>query len=303
MSSSLVLNPSVDLCPCGSGRTIKNCCLWKGELFRRASRTRPPRPKTGLGHPKCFARDLLDCSSAISREHYVSAALLREIGGQSGTVEARGMRWLGSGSQILPVDAFVANTLCVRHNTALSPLDLSATRFCKLIRRLHPESPDSTPDRPDVCVGIINGHDLERWCVKVLIGLCVSGNLVAKAGHQDSSSPEYHLVKFLFGESAYLPFARFYVTNPTRSLPSHSLHVSVTLLSTEDGEVAGLSVLLAGLEFALVGATSDYPPSKHGMNRPAELVVSTRHGHRRIVLSWERGGSGQLALLEQRTQT
>lgn len=32
-----------------------------------------------FGHPQCYARELGDCSTGISKEHYVSAVVLRGV--------------------------------------------------------------------------------------------------------------------------------------------------------------------------------------------------------------------------------
>ncbi len=112
--------------------------------------------------------------------------------------------------------------------------------------------------------------------------------------------PNRELVEFLFGERAYLPRGRFYITNSSRQIPQHERHVSMTVLTADEKVVAGISVQLAGLEFAFLQAGGKYGPAENAMNRPAELVVATAAGLRRIALSWEHGGSGELVIMEQR---
>ena len=71
-----------DMCPCGSSKLVREC-----ECLRPDGRLIPPDIKVspvigmvrGHNHPKCFASAMGNCSTRISREHFISHGLIREI--------------------------------------------------------------------------------------------------------------------------------------------------------------------------------------------------------------------------------
>ena len=115
-------------CPCGSGKSIASCHLdTDGRLRRRLRSLRPPGPATGFSHQNCYLRDTHDCSEQISREHYMSKAVLDQLGS---TLRVSGMPWLKPGQTLdTSVASLTAKILCKRHNEALSPLDGEAGSF------------------------------------------------------------------------------------------------------------------------------------------------------------------------------
>ena len=55
--------------------------------------TQPPGNRTGFSHPKCYAGGDHNCSEKISREHYDSATVLKQIEFEK-TVNIAGLlRW------------------------------------------------------------------------------------------------------------------------------------------------------------------------------------------------------------------
>src|SRR4051794_27298208 len=128
-------------CPCGSTRKAWKCHAtddgnWRAEPWR----ANLPDGPTGYSHERCYARTLEDCSTRISREHYLSATLLREIGSHP---LLEGLSFLNGESKRLSVDALASNMLCTRHNTALSPLDAEAERAFSALRKFETRYRDS----------------------------------------------------------------------------------------------------------------------------------------------------------------
>lgn len=87
----------------------------------------------------------------------------------------------------------VAPVLCDRHNKALKPIDTCGNNFFEAVALLG-ERFGSDPPGTDRIVGL-NGHDLERWCLKALCGF------LARA---DREVPELW-VRVLFGGGSILP--------------------------------------------------------------------------------------------------
>lgn len=177
------MNVYKDYCLCGSGRLLRDCCLCA------RSNTTPPPPPTGYAHQRCFARGLNDCSRKISREHYVSDGVLRLFGSQSVTVS--GLPWLPNGDQKeVSLTSLTANMLCVRHNQALSTLDAIAANF---FRFFIAEWSDEAVE-----IFLVRGYDLERWLLKMLCGLVVSGNATLGGQRRLAWTPPAEWLEILF---------------------------------------------------------------------------------------------------------
>src|SRR5579872_4971666 len=116
-------------CPCRSGKTIGDCHFdsFDGRLRKPRPNLRPPGPKTGYLHPGCYLRETGDCSEQISKEHYISRAVLQQLGE---VLRISGVPWLPPEQTFdTTVQNLTAKILCRRHNEALSPLDAEAGIF------------------------------------------------------------------------------------------------------------------------------------------------------------------------------
>ena len=146
-------------CPCGSGRSYRNCC--KGSA--RAANRSPPGTPTGHAQPGCYASALNDCSSAISKEHPLSAAVLRRLT-VGGTVRIRDFAFQVPGdTKHLAPGSLAPAVLCERHNNALSDLDQAGGDF---FVRMEAVVRAAVGARPLPSRELFNGNDLERWLLK-----------------------------------------------------------------------------------------------------------------------------------------
>jgi hypothetical protein len=153
-------------CLCGSGQLIKDCCL------TARSNTKPRGPKTGISHPKCYARALQDCSTESSREHFLSAAVLKSWS-DIGLGKVTGFAPINGGNpKVLQIQNTRPKILCKRHNNSLSGLDSVATKFFRFLFERTPEPR----------FHLINGFELERWFLKVLCGYVSAGFLIDDTG-------------------------------------------------------------------------------------------------------------------------
>ena len=169
------------------------------------SSTKPPGPCTGYAHPKCYAKGLNDCSAEITREHYVSKSLLVKFGDN---FMVNGFPWIAPGEARKLTDTAMRSwILCKRHNNALSPLDSMVEGLWDALK--------VTQQLSSIGVASFDGHDLERWAIKVLLGMMVSGNVRAPDGTRgrlpiDNVPIEY--VRILFSEEDLIPERGFWYT-------------------------------------------------------------------------------------------
>lgn len=155
-------------CPCGSTKPTCQCCLTEYGLYKPAAPTRPPGEKTQGRKSGCYASGLEDCGGRLSREHYISESLLRHLNSDEG-LRVWGLPWIDETLQFsYPPGAFASKVLCERHNAALSPLDDLATYLFESLN----EGKAQGDERK--LVYLLNGHDIERWLLKVLCGAACS---------------------------------------------------------------------------------------------------------------------------------
>jgi hypothetical protein len=95
---------------------------------------------TGYRHGKCYANRYGDCSTKISREHFISENLLRRIH-LTEPAKIAGLAWQDREKfDIVPIKGLASNILCQRHDEALSRLDAmknaaqggsASARYCR----------------------------------------------------------------------------------------------------------------------------------------------------------------------------
>lgn len=237
----------------------------------RPSRTRPPGADTGYSHERCYARDLHDCCTSISREHYISESILEDHGGVFHVTRKR----LGWEDKQLTANALASNMLCRRHNSALSPLDEAGRTLVRCLRFAQERAANGGGR------DVLNGIDVERWMLKVLCGYTV-----------------------LDGDPVPLAWQRLLFGYDEIRLPS-GLHVNVAIgdmvggadrkiefatAYNAEGERVGCAITLHGYRFLLgldgkrVFAADEL--GRQSMMRPRELKFTGSRGNYRLRFEW-----------------
>lgn len=158
-----------DACPCGSLRRARNCHARRG----RGWIVPPPGPLlnddfTGYANPGCYARISEDCTDKLSKEHWLSNDILKEIGAGK-PIRISGASWQAGREDLLPPQALGSNVLCDRHNSALSPLDQLAGHVFRVVHHYQADL-RSRPDPHGHEFALFSGNQFERWMLKVLWG-------------------------------------------------------------------------------------------------------------------------------------
>src|SRR5579859_3388927 len=178
-------------CPCGRSKKIgANCCL-------QPASTVPPRPKTGISLPRCYAAPLVDCSEKLSLEHYWSHAIQKLIA-PKGVLTLRDEE--GVIFENVPIKSLGSNVLCERHNNALSGVDAAALRFFET----GPEILDVLDGkRTSSAVWCFDGESLERWIMKSICAFLCAGLLKKKDGTRLTREVPRHWLPLLFGSEPW----------------------------------------------------------------------------------------------------
>lgn len=222
-------------CVCGSSMQLRYCCGKGGRLQLRSqpSPTAPAPPSTGYSHGRCYARALNDCSEQISKEHYLSRGVLRELAGAGPTNTVR-MSGMGLPEGDLPPDQVgQAKILCGRHNSALSALDTAGARLFRALR-------EGIKTIPAFAYRSFSGVDVERWLLKVTCG-------VRAASKQDVP---LEWLEFLFGSAELPPMLGLYMHVRDDHRVTESLGIQFATYTRADGPSGG-ELVMDGVRFTL----------------------------------------------------
>jgi hypothetical protein len=281
-----------DQCPCRSGNTIKEChCLQPNlTLIPPDLSTLPKLPKTGYVNPKCYAGFFQDCSKQISGEHYVSRSILEEIQNENGKgVLTSGMRWMEPNSvQQYSVSNLRAKVLCERHNSVLSGLDMVGLIFFRQLRDFQHTFNNVNRDKSrEFC--LFNGHDIERWMLKLLCGVIASKNHSKQRKDLDTSIPEAWL-RILYGFEYFRERLGMYYVG---QFPTSGVGYNICWNTTED-QIIGIYIVINNMGFFLAVANPDehnvklvHPKMDYrlgGFSFIAELTQKERDKDRKTIL-------------------
>jgi hypothetical protein len=269
-------------CPCESGLAPSACCrLSGGSWYKVHEPFEPTPPHTGFSHPKCYLRESHNCSETLENEHYVSDTVLRTIGP---TLRVSGLTWVKGGvSRDIPVEQFTARVLCGRHNRALSPIDTQGGRFVRWIRDFCNSS-----TRPRLARVLLNGHDLERWCLKTFLGLLAAGILKSGPGQVIRRvSVQSEVIDLFFGLVAEEWGRGMWIrTDPKRSVNTELAISGLPVWNQATNQVFGLAFNFFGFDFLYSTAPIT---AEDSVFRPSHIKFRRPDGVYTIELSWAPG--------------
>jgi len=237
----------------------------------------PPHPAprcghTGYQHPKCYARADGDCSTKISKEHFISRALLQRIAIDA-TAKIAGLAWQRPQTfNRIPVDGLASNILCDRHNSILSSLDQTMTRFVRAIHHFDRSSVKGFSSRT------FDGTHIERWMLKCIIGLVASKNL--------RSTIKFECVDVLFERISW-PEGWGVYFNLANGPVYHTDSILIETLVGPSQLILAVKFFLQGLPFVLCLGKPDNPRA-FGTWRPTEIKLRCEAAERSLKFQWEK---------------
>jgi hypothetical protein len=117
----------------------------------------------------------------------------------TGIVEVSGLGNKGPDEFLsVPIAGFKSKVLCERHNSALSPLDAIGHRFFKSFRTLNAELRDKLK-KPRNRGYLFNGHDIERYILKILCGDGFANKMQGAEGRIRDWRPSPQWIRILYG--------------------------------------------------------------------------------------------------------
>ena len=232
-----------------------------------------------FAHPKCFARDLGDCSRKISKEHFISRGLMAMIGAASAST-LRGPAWLGTEERRIPTKSLASGVLCDAHNSQLSPLDAAMIAFVGHLTGTH---------RQDGVLEV-DGFSIERWFLKAEQGFLASGYAHKQLKGRSASTP---VLDILFRGRQLAERCGLYFLSGSHEDEKNALGL-FPLRGPEPMSVAGIAVLISGFPFLFL----PIPPWSELVRSLAALrlhyrprAINIRHGRheREVRTGWSTG--------------
>jgi hypothetical protein len=242
----------------------------------------------------CYAKELGGCHGPLSREHYLSKCVQEHLRA-GGEYRLFGAPWLADGEAIASINNTQAKILCVGHNNALSNLDRGVLPLFSFLdewrlRMREGESIDATR----LCMP---GAVLERWMLKALVGILVSGNAAFQGKRVRGYRPSRQILDVLFGRQALPPpFGLYMTATPgARSLEKRDFRFA-PLFSGDDE--CGARCVIYGIPFALLLGPYRTDPGglmAHANYHPMGVRIARRDSNPQfaaeLMFEWDSPGS------------
>ena len=271
-----------DLCPCESGKKAKFCCLVSKKRWNKA-----PAPvqvgdiSVDYAHRKCYASLTNKCSETISREHYISQSILKQLEYKK-AVQITGLPWINYETwRRVPIKNLAANILCENHNQALSKLDAQMGRFFRTILDF---DEDFNRDAPKEELAVFSGEDLEKWMLKTVCAMVASSQL-ATQGQKNDVPLKREWVDILYNNHSWPEHWGIYFKVPEDKTISKFKSISVQPV-TEAGELKEVEISINEFKFYLILSKPDNPMDC-GIYRPRTLVFSQNGVKKYIEICWQ----------------
>jgi hypothetical protein len=245
--------------------------------------------QTETRNVNCFLERFGGCSDAVSKEHFISDAVLRAMVDEAddNLVQVRGHPWTdGSSFKGVGAGALTAKILCTSHNNCLSPLDNEALHFWQAVRGM-----TRLGAQPRQLV-LLNGHDIERWVFKLLCGQLIAGVSRCEDGSRVTlewfPTKQLELIASLDAWTSFVGCGLYYLSTAERHLHTPAVGFRA-VVSEPNRAVLGARIGVCGLDFLLAVSSNLDPAYPHGAEpkyRPGGFRFTHENGPSDLLFSW-----------------
>jgi len=250
----------------------------------------PPSPKTGFSNSQCYASELNDCDSKLSREHYITKALLEYLNIDK-ELKIEGLSWTAGKEQSIPPNALASKILCQRHNSTLSVLDENALRLFKAFDE------ENAKGSGIKTLYLFSGNDIERWLIKVFCGLLYSK--LIKYDQDISEDCLRNLINVLLGGDEFKGNCGLYICRELGHFHKGPRGFEVRLIGNHTN-ITGIGFFICGYEFVLSITDRDFRifDKRKFIHRPMELYTTAENYEKAVVFCWQ--GKADLGTIQYR---
>lgn len=224
---------------------------------------------------RCYAFSLNNCSGKISGEHPISSGILNIIGD---TFQVSGLSWLQGKTKTLQAAALKSNILCSHHNNVLHQLDDMAISIFSTLKRFDEEL------RPNNLIKnekhIVLGYIMERWFVKLYLGLHWGGHFSSKL-----KQIEPYLLENLFLDKRLPNHFGLYFGLPLGSQVQSFNGLSISTFNSQTMDICAIACEIVGIPFyisirpgklegtGMIDAPAQYHPIGIELKSPCHSVT------------------------------
>lgn len=271
-------------CPCGSAKVARLCCF-NGRDWHKVSavvglKSLPPASKV----ERCYMKELGSCVGPISGEHIISESVCRVLMAD-GDFSISGLPWLEAGEEKI-IAPPTAKCLCVKHNSALHPLDDAAHYFCASLKSYFETDTASRH-------ALVSGHDIERWLLKTAKAAAVSKNFArGRERLSGAFSQDDAMLNMLDDPSQWPDGAGLYCIMNTGDTAINHPRFQLQPLTNDQDDIEALAFNILGLGFVLLLEPLDpskYPFLREAKYRPGRIVISYPTSTNWVTMSWDDG--------------
>jgi hypothetical protein len=282
-------------CPCGSTKPARICCFsghgWHKPPAILGLKTLPTASRVD----RCYMKELGSCIAPISGEHLISESVIRVLMADGG-FSISGVPWLEAGEEkSLPPQSLKTNCLCVKHNSALHPLDDAAKYFFASLKSSLELDAGSRH-------ALLSGHDIERWLLKTVKAVAVSKNFaIGRKPLSGVFSLNETIVEMLDRPTQWPDGAGLYCIMNTGETTVNNPRFQIQPLTNEQGDIEALVLNILGLRFVLLfePPNIDKHPFLLGAKyRPGRIAISYPSSTNWVTLSWDDGNAHEPLTLQ-----
>jgi hypothetical protein len=185
----------------------------------------------------------------MSREHLVSRCLFEK------EVRVKGLPWCRDIEKTIGIEGLTSKVLCRHHNSALSELDNAAKQTLDTLLeacKLFDARRSIVTTRWTVKYFITDMLLLERWCLKTLININLSGKPGLPVDPEGRpNGPTEELIRIVCGLDRFkAPKGLYRIAGSGKNIDLGDGHIHITTKS-RDGRLAAAEFRLWGLRFFL----------------------------------------------------
>jgi len=240
-------------CPCGSGNISDSCC-WRGDgCWEKTPVGKLAVTETAIVNPSCYLSCMFNCSSKITKEHFISRNILEKITKDTLKFENAGHFFGGKSNVEIGIDGFSSKVLCDNHNSVLSPLDSAAGAAFERIEELTKDLILADKGYTLNSFHVVSGIDIERWMIKVFCGLMAAGKIRSNSDRiEQLSSLPHELLEALMGVTLLQPPLGLYMHAFVGQIRKSGLSFGTIQLTDGSDQVGGLLLSLGVMNLVLV---------------------------------------------------
>jgi hypothetical protein len=202
-----------------------------------------------------------------------------------GNFSISGLPWLEAGEEKILAPP-TTKCLCVKHNSALHPLDDAAQYFFASLKS-HFETDAASRH------ALVSGHDIERWLLKTAKAAAVSKNFArGRERLSGAFSRDDAILDMLDSPRQWPDGAGLYCIMNTGDTTVNHPRFQLQPLTNEQDDIEALALNILGLRFVLLLEPLDpgkYPFLREAKFRPGRIVISYPSATNWVTMSWDDG--------------